>query len=129
MGILQTITSPSGDELVVITRAEYDMLVERHLDALEDAIDGLAAHEAMARLERGEDEALPGAMVDRLHEGHNPVLVWREHRGLSQRALAKAAGISPGHLSDIEHGRRSGSVDALKRIAAALRVQIDDLIR
>jgi DNA-binding XRE family transcriptional regulator len=128
MGVLQTITSPSGDELVVITKAEYDILVSRHLEALEDAIDGLAADEALARLASGEDEALPMSFVARICAGENRVLVWREYRGLSQRALAKAAGVSPGHLSDIEHGRRSGSVDALKRIAAALKVRIDDLI-
>jgi DNA-binding XRE family transcriptional regulator len=128
MGVLQTITSPSGDELVVITREEYDRLTMAHPEAIEDAIDIASADAIMDMVRNGEMETFPASFVTRICAGENRVLVWREHRGLSQRALAKAAGVSPGHLSDIEHGRRSGSVDALKRIAAALKVRIDDLI-
>jgi transcriptional regulator with XRE-family HTH domain len=44
----------------------------------------------------------------------------RDSRGLSLRALARAAGVTPGTLSQIENGRTSPSVSTLKTILAAL---------
>jgi transcriptional regulator with XRE-family HTH domain len=40
--------------------------------------------------------------------------------GISQRAVAQAAGISPAYLSAIEAGLRTPSVDVLSRLASAL---------
>ena len=48
----------------------------------------------------------------------------REHRGLSQRALAQAAGMSANALSQIERGNVSPSLGTLNRLAAALNVPI-----
>jgi transcriptional regulator with XRE-family HTH domain len=42
--------------------------------------------------------------------------------------LAMAAGMSQSYLSQIESGKRQGSVDTLKRIAAVLAVSLDDLV-
>ena len=42
--------------------------------------------------------------------------------------LATAAGIANSYLSDIENGKKPGSINAMKRIAIALDVTIDDLI-
>ena len=53
--------------------------------------------------------------------------VWREHRGLSARALASRAGISAAYLSQIETGRKSGSFDAMAKLARALGVDMEDL--
>jgi len=61
------------------------------------------------------------------HAGAVPVRVWREHRGLSARALAGRAGISAAYLSQIETGRKPGSFDAMARLARALGVAMEDL--
>jgi transcriptional regulator with XRE-family HTH domain len=53
--------------------------------------------------------------------------VWREHRGQSLRQLAERAGIGVGYLSQIENGERKGTAETLKKIAAALDVDLDDL--
>ena len=45
----------------------------------------------MKRLAAGEEELLPAAMVDAILDGESRVRVWREHRGLTAAALAKAA--------------------------------------
>jgi|Deesub1362A_J573_1020465.scaffolds.fasta_scaffold00029_129 repressor LexA len=45
----------------------------------------------------------------------------REEMGLSQRALARKAGISSQYLSDIEVGRTSPSLKSLEKIATALQ--------
>ncbi len=67
-------------------------------------------------------------MVGRLIAGENKVRVWREHRGMTAAALADAAGISTPYLSQIESGKRDGSIDVMKRISSALRMTVDDLV-
>ena len=117
------ITTPSGDRMAVIPLAEYERLVE----AVEDAADVRAYDEAKRRLAAGEDELIPAEFVNRMIDGDNKVRVWREYRGLTIRALAEAAGLTPAYLSQIETGVREGTVETYKKIAAALRVKIDSI--
>lgn len=49
-------------------------------------------------------------------------------RGMSAKALADAAGISAPYLSQLEGGVREGSIDAMKKLADALKVTIDELV-
>ncbi|MCF4165969.1 helix-turn-helix transcriptional regulator [Zavarzinia compransoris] len=93
-----------------------------------DAEDIAAVARFRERLAAGEEELVPAAMVARLIGGENPVKVWREHRGMAARALAEAAGLSQAHVSQIEGGKRDGSVRAMKAIADALGITIDDLV-
>ncbi|MGM0535208.1 MAG: helix-turn-helix domain-containing protein [Pseudomonadota bacterium] len=79
-----------------------------------------------ARVDAGE-ETFPASVVEALLEGRAPVRVFREYRGLRARDLAEKAGISQGYLSEIESGKKSGSLDVLKRIADALGVELGDL--
>ncbi|MCB2262426.1 MAG: helix-turn-helix transcriptional regulator [Candidatus Thiosymbion ectosymbiont of Robbea hypermnestra] len=44
------------------------------------------------------------------------------------QALARKAGIDKTYLSQIETGRKQGSVAALAQLASALSVEVDDLI-
>src|SRR3546814_9718952 len=66
-------------------------------------------------------------MVDRLLAGENPIRVWREHRGMSASQLAERAGLSQAYVSQLETGRRDGTVAALGALARALGLDIDDL--
>ncbi len=104
-------------DTVTLTRAEYDALMER----LEDAEDlaALAQHR--------HDRRIPGEVVHRTVMGENPVAVWREYRGLTQRALAEVAGISPAMMSEIEKGGGSLSLAVAQALAAALEVELGDL--
>jgi DNA-binding XRE family transcriptional regulator len=119
----QIIIMPCGDRLVVIPEADFLAMRE----AIEDREDAEVVAQFYARLEAGQEELIPADVVDRLLDGENPVCVWRDHRGLSVRDLAKAAGISASYLSQIESGARSGSFDTIKKIAAALRLTVDEL--
>jgi DNA-binding XRE family transcriptional regulator len=101
-------------ELVMMTADDFT-------EALEDA-----AAEAAYHRTRGQ-ESVPGEMIDRLLAGDNPVKVWREHRGIGLNALADKAGIGRGYLSQIESGSRSGTVATLRKLAAVLAVDLDDL--
>lgn len=82
---------------------------------------------AKARLERGEDELIPLEMTERRLAGESAVKLWREHRGMTQEALAKAAGVSRPMIAAIEAGHKRGGVATLKKLAAALRIDLDDL--
>jgi DNA-binding XRE family transcriptional regulator len=99
-------------------------IYERMLDDLDD-LDDVRLYDAA----KGKpQEYVPAAVVDRIIAGENPVTVWREHRGLSVVALAKAVEISPPYLSQIEHSQRQPSLDVLRRLAHTLGVDIDDLV-
>lgn len=57
------------------------------------------------------------------------IRVWREKRGLSQRALAKAAGISPVLVTKIEsRAIVDPRLSTLRKLAKALNVRVADLI-
>lgn len=103
---------------------EYMSLLERA-----EALSNIEAFDRARReLDDGHDELVPGEVVDRLLAGESPVKVWREHRGLTQAALADQAGMSQSYVAMIERGERTGRIDALRNIAAALRVDLDDLV-
>lgn len=74
------------------------------------------------------DYSFPPDAADRLFNGENPVRVWRKHRGLSVSNLAAACEFTPAAVSQIETGQRSPSIEKLKLIAAALNVEVDDII-
>lgn len=90
----------------------------------DEAADIAAYEEAKARGE----EAFPLEVAERLIEGENAIKVFRGYRGMTQAELAKLAGLSAMYISQIETGRRSGSTKALRRIAAALEINLADLV-
>jgi DNA-binding Xre family transcriptional regulator len=110
-------------DTVLLRRADYEALLRQ----AEDAADAAQIRKAEARIEAGADEYVPIEFTRRLMAGAVPVRVWREHRGLSGRALARRAGISAAYLSQIETGKKPGSFDAMARLARALGVDMEDL--
>lgn len=120
---VQYIDTPAGRFAVV---AEDDFI--RLADAAEDAADAAVIREFEHKLAAGEEEFLPSAMVSRMLAGENKVRIWRDHRGLSAIQLAERADVSAPYLSQIENGVREGSIETFKKLAAALKVTIDDLV-
>lgn len=121
MGI-QFIETPAG-RMVVLPEAEYRALAE----AFEDAECAAIVERFREKLAAGEEELIPGDVVDRILAGWNPVRVWREHRGMKTGELAAAAGLSQAYVSQIESGKREGTVVAMRAIANALNLTIDDI--
>lgn len=76
----------------------------------------------------GEEELVPSSMVNCVLGGENKVRVWREYRGFSKHDLARRARVSAAYLQKLEAGPRCGNLSALKRVAAALGLSMDDLI-
>ncbi len=117
---VQIIEKNGKPEWAVIPYREYRRLSE----AAEMAEDVRDFDEAVSR----DEETVPHAVVQRLVMGEQPVKVWREYRGLTQAALARAARITPAYLSQIETGVREGSVRVLTALARALQVDVEDLV-
>ncbi len=117
---VQVIRRNGKREWAVIPYDEY----ERLRDAAELAEDAELARKALERNE----EFFPVEVVDRLLGGENPIRVFRNHRGMTQRQLAKDVGIDPAYLSQIETGKRTGSTRVLRAIATALGVDLDDIV-
>lgn len=109
-----------GTRFALVPEDDLKRLLERAAQ-LDDV---LAYDAAKAKAQ----ELVPAAIVDRLIAGENPIKVWREHRGLTQQQLADACGISKPYVSQIESGAREPTVATLKALAAALAVDIDDLV-
>ncbi len=103
--MLQTL-SLAGQEYVVIAKSDYDTLASRVAD----------------------DERFPADFVNKLSDSDNRIAVWREYHGLTISALAEAAGISQSCLSDIENGKKDGSIKVLKRFAQALNADLDFIV-
>jgi len=57
------------------------------------------------------------------------IRVARKQCGLSQEKLAEKADLNTTYISDVERGEENISVDALVRIANALKVPLADLMR
>ena len=94
----------------------------------EEYEDFRAALSVEARIAAGTEELVPAFVADRLIDGEAPLRVWREYRGLSQSALARASGVNRVQIVEIEAGRGTGSVATLRRLADALAVAMDDIV-
>lgn len=71
------------------------------------------------------DASLPKDVLDKLTaRQESPVKIVRKHRGLTQEELAKKAGISRPYLTEIETGKKDGSLRAMKNIAKVLNVSV-----
>lgn len=97
---------------------EYEKLIE----GAEDARDLTAA------LAADKTESLPADIAERIIGGESALRVYRDHRGLTQAALASLSGVRQDTISRIEARSIKGSVDTLAVLANALSVTIDDLV-
>jgi DNA-binding XRE family transcriptional regulator len=117
--------SPSGEDIVILSRGEYDALMA---DRNEDASDAARANQILADLASGEETTLTAEELDKLLAAKTPLAFWRRHRGLTQQDLSNQTGVAQGFLSEIENGSKTGDVQTISKIAKALSLTIDDLV-
>lgn len=113
-------TDLKGEQLVVLTAAEYRALIEDSGDA------------ALARRAAAEDAGLPGLsgpVAVALGQGTlHPLTAWRQAHGLGISALAAKAGIRAATISDIEHRKIDPRLSTVRALAEALGLDIDDIV-
>ena len=124
MNAPQFIKTPAGEELVVLSRADYDALTALAAEAEEDAADIAAYDAAKAALASGTDAALPVAVSDAIHRGTNRLRAIRQFAKLTQAEVAERADISQSYLSALEAGARALNDDVAHRLAQALDVPL-----
>lgn len=123
MGAPQIIRTSSGEELVVLPRAEYEALLERADHDVEDA-DDVAIYDARkAELAAGGD-VLPLEVSAAILRGDSRLKAVRNWRGETQTHLEFITGIGQGYLSDLENGRRTGTGETIAKLAQALDVPV-----
>ena len=106
--------------VVQVPLHDYEALLE-HIEELKD----------IATLDQAllnPEETFPGKVAIELLAGTSPVRVYRQHRKLTQEVLAQNIGVSKTTISEIENGRKTGSLETLKALASALSVDLDDLV-
>ena len=123
---VQFIKTTGGEELAVLPKSEYERLAALASD--EDVGTARLVRKARAAVSSGQEVLLPKSVVDRLAAGENPVRVLREWREMTQGMLAQAIETMQGYVSDIESGKRKGTVVLHQKIARALGVPIDLLL-
>ena len=76
----------------------------------------------------GNDSSLPDEVLNQLSaRQEHPIKIIRKFRSMTQSDLAQASGISRPYLTEIETGKKDGSIRAMKAVAGALKVNIGDL--
>lgn len=85
----------------------------------------LPLHDYRTLVSGGDDPELPDEVLDALTaRKESPIKLLRKHRGLTQVELAKRAKISRPYLTEIETGKKDGSIRAMKEIARILGVNV-----
>jgi hypothetical protein len=114
-------------EVAILPRKEYEALVAKAAEASEDA--GTARLVARARRDVAKGAPLiPMNVAERIAAGEHPIRVVRDWRDMTQMELSYRTNIGQGYISDLEGGRRKGTVASLRTIAEALRVPLDMLV-
>jgi ribosome-binding protein aMBF1 (putative translation factor) len=116
----QIIEKNGKPEYAVIPIAEWRR-IEAMVEEFEDIRDFDAA------LAKPNRRMIPFEVTTAILNGASPIRAWREHRGLSESQIAAAAGIDVDELSEIEDGTRKPTAATLRKLAKALRSQVDDL--
>lgn len=116
----------SDDHTVTLDREEWQSFVEASDDLASVAkFQALVESIGMAEVRH---LSYSGPEAARMLDGVSPIIIRRERAGLTQRALAEAAEISPSYLAEIETGKKPASLAAMTAIARALRVQVENLM-
>jgi len=112
-----------GEEFAVLPMDELKKL----MDDAEMLSDVKAYDAAKARMERGQDEPIPLEITERRLAGESTLRIWREYRGLTQEDLAKKSKVSRPMIAAIESRHKNGGIGTLKKLAVALKVDLDHL--
>ena len=104
----------SDEDLIAMSQATYEGLVA-------------AAKAPPAPTAKGHARRPAAAKAAADGPSQASVRVWREKRGLTQDDLARRVGLSKSFLSEIENGKKTGSVKTLRGIAEALGIDLTRL--
>jgi DNA-binding Xre family transcriptional regulator len=114
---VQTIKTPGGETLVVLTLDEY-----------EDLVDARDANAALLEIASGRMETFSSEQVLASLAAPTPLAFWRAHRGVAAQSLAEAAGISESALAALESGTADADPATYEKLAGHLHIDPEDLM-
>jgi hypothetical protein len=123
----QILRAPSGDELVVLSRAEYEELLTRANASIEDD-DDVAIYDARKAALAADGETLPAEVSALLLRGYSLLAALRKWKDMTQLHVNLKTNIGQGYLSDLESGRRAGSRETLELLAKCYEVPVSWLV-
>lgn len=109
--------TPKGEELIVLTRREYQALIENAGDAA-----------LMGETRAAGGPTMPADLALKVLDGLHPLTAWRRAAGLSQAELATWAGVRVTTVSQIESRKIDPRLSTLVALAIALGVGVGDLV-
>jgi len=115
-----------GKTFAVLPLEDLEHLEKTAQAALEEQADSTSVRAGLAEMAARHEDLLTSEEVLRLADT-GPVKFWRERRAMKAVDLARKAEISPAYLSEIETGKKPGTIDVMKRLAAILCVTLDNL--
>ena len=121
---VQTIQQNGKPEWAILPYKDFLTLLEK-AEMFQDIED---YEKAVEEIEKNGTEYFPMELVYALAGDANPIKTWREYRNLSQNELAEKTGISIPYLSQLEAGKRKGSVRVISALAKELNITVDDLL-
>ena len=124
MGTPQIIRTASGEELVVLPRADYEALLGRADQETEDAEDVAIYDARKAELNSG-GVVLPEAVSAAMLRGESRLKAIRNLRNMTQLQVCMKTDLGQGYLSDLESGRRAGTPETIAKLAKALKVPVN----
>ncbi len=120
-GNVQIILKDGHPEYAVVPIEDYRRMVA----SLEDIEDIRAIDQALREDRAG--DSIPGEIVNAIIDGVTPLRAWRLYRKFTLVSLADRTGISRSYLSQIENGKKPGTLDIYRRLAVVLDVETEDL--
>lgn len=115
---IQMLKSPTGEDAVMMSRTEYEDLIDARDHAL-----------ALRDIAAGTMPMIADDDMDAYLAASSPLAFWRKHRGMTQTHLAEAADVSQPYIAQLEAGAKPGASAAIfARLARSLGVRIDDLV-
>lgn len=121
------IIAENGKKMAVLPLAEYKRMLAI-IETKQDAQDIQDAEHILAGIKAGKEPLVPGEVARAIIDGAHPVRAWRIHHAMTAAALAQKAGIARAYLTQIETRKRKGTIDVLRALAKALRIDVDSLL-
>lgn len=114
--------STQVNKVVVLPLSEFEKMRPISNEGFEDMLDVRIINEIKSQ----DQETISGDFVNRIFiENENPIRVYREY---SMQYLANKVDITQGYLSNIETGKREGTISLYQKLALALDVAIEQIL-
>lgn len=121
MNKIQYMEDSQGKKFAILPTEELEKLQGADAENLNDLIDIHIAKEILANNEA----TIPNEVVHRIFvDDENPIRVYRQWRGYSVKELAEKVGVVPSYISNIENGKRDGTISLYQKIAKTLDTDI-----